>query len=107
MPGLALIDGNQAPALKCASRTIVQGDRLEASISAASILAKVRRDWLMQKIHADYPEYGFDRNKGYPTQQHLSLLKTHGPCPEHRRSFAPVRRALAQGVLPFPDTRIV
>jgi len=93
-PSLALIDGNRAPALKCAVRTIVGGDSLEPAISAASILAKVARDRLMQKLHFDYPDYGFDRHKGYPTVDHLARLNRYGPCPIHRRSFAPVKRLL-------------
>ncbi len=94
-PSLALIDGNQAPQLDCAVRTIVQGDSLEPAISAASILAKVTRDRLMKKLHIDYPDYGFDRHKGYPTADHLARLARYGPCPIHRRSFAPVRKVLS------------
>ncbi len=97
-PSLALIDGNQAPQLNCAVRTIVQGDSLEPAISAASILAKVTRDRLMKKLHIDYPDYGFDRHKGYPTEDHLARLARYGPCPIHRRSFAPVRRVTAGGL---------
>ena len=93
-PSLALIDGNRAPALTCAVRTIVGGDGLEPAISAASILAKVTRDRLMKKLHIDYPVYGFDRHKGYPTADHLARLTRYGPCPIHRRSFAPVKRVL-------------
>ena len=93
-PSLALIDGNRAPALTCAVRTIVGGDGLEPAISAASILAKVTRDRLMKKLHIDYPDYGFDRHKGYPTADHLARLTRYGPCPIHRRSFAPVKRVL-------------
>lgn len=93
-PRLALIDGNRAPALACEVRTIVQGDRLEPAISAASILAKVTRDRLMQALHLRYPGYGFDRHKGYPTAEHRRLLAENGPCAIHRRSFAPVRDAL-------------
>ena len=96
-PSLALIDGNRAPALKCAVRTIVGGDSLEPAISAASILAKVTRDRLMKKLHIVYPHYGFDRHKGYPTADHLARLTRYGPCPIHRRSFAPVKRCLMQG----------
>ncbi|MEE8338534.1 MAG: ribonuclease HII [Xanthomonadales bacterium] len=93
-PTLALIDGNQAPRLDCAVRTIVQGDSLEPAISAASILAKVTRDRRMKKLHVVYPDYGFDRHKGYPTADHLARLTRYGPCPIHRHSFAPVRKAL-------------
>ena len=91
-PSLALIDGNQAPDLTCTVRTIVRGDSLEPAISAASILAKVARDRLMKKLHIDYPDYGFDRHKGYPTTDHLARLARYGPCPIHRRSFAPVKK---------------
>jgi len=93
-PTLALIDGNRAPDLDCTVRTIVRGDSMEPAISAASILAKVTRDQVMKKLHLDYPQYGFDRHKGYPTPDHLSRLASHGPCPVHRRSFAPVRNFL-------------
>ena len=95
-PRLALIDGNRAPRLSCEVKTVIGGDRLIASISAASILAKVYRDRLMLSMHDLYPAYGFDRHKGYPTAHHLERLKVHGPCPIHRTSFAPVRRAIAQ-----------
>jgi ribonuclease HII len=93
-PLRVLIDGNRAPELDFDVQTIVQGDRLEPAISAASILAKVSRDRHMLKLHAAYPHYGFDQNKGYPTPHHLQLLEQNGPCTEHRRSFAPVRRLL-------------
>jgi ribonuclease HII len=99
VPQRVLIDGNKAPDLPGDVRTIVQGDRLEPAISAASILAKVSRDNTMQKLHRQYPEYGFDRHKGYPTASHLQLLEQHGPCPIHRRSFAPVRRLLKKNLL--------
>ena len=92
-PSLAVIDGNRAPPLSCQVKTVIGGDRLVASISAASVLAKVYRDRLMQSMHCLYPVYGFDRHKGYPTALHLDRLREFGPCPIHRRSFAPVRRA--------------
>lgn len=93
-PHRALIDGNRAPPLSCEVTTVVGGDALIASISAASVLAKVYRDRLMLTMHSLYPEYGFDRHKGYPTAHHLEQLKTLGPCPIHRKSFAPVRKAI-------------
>lgn len=94
IPDCILIDGNCAPVLIGEVRTIVGGDRLEPAISAASILAKVTRDRLMIRLHRQYPQYGFDRHKGYPTVDHLYRLEQHGPCIEHRKSFAPVRRLL-------------
>lgn len=93
-PHLARIDGNRAPSLHCAVETLVGGDRLDPAISAASILAKTARDAMLAEIHAAYPDYGFDRHKGYPTADHLDRLARLGPCEHHRRSFAPVRRAL-------------
>jgi ribonuclease HII len=94
VPDEAWIDGNRCPQLACRARAIVQGDRLHVVISAASILAKTARDAEMQRLHERYPEYRFDRHKGYPTPQHLALLARHGPCAIHRRSFMPVQRQL-------------
>ena len=93
-PGKVLVDGNRLPVLKIAAEAIVQGDALIPSISAASILAKVHRDRLCLQLHELHPQYGFDGHKGYPTPAHLSALREHGACPEHRRSFAPVRDVL-------------
>ncbi|MEO6155144.1 MAG: ribonuclease HII [Thermomonas sp.] len=94
--GHALIDGNRVPEeLACPATAIVGGDGLEAAIMAASILAKVARDTRMRELHVLHPQYGFDRHKGYPSAMHLQTLALHGPCPQHRRSFAPVRNALA------------
>lgn len=98
-PSLALVDGNRPPDLPCAVRTIVGGDALEPAISAASILAKVSRDRLMLEMHERFPEYGFDRHKGYPTAAHMKKLVELGPCEIHRRSFAPVRNAMQAGLL--------
>ncbi len=95
-PGMALIDGNRAPVVSCDCRTIVGGDQSEPAISAASILAKVHRDTIMTDLHQEYPHYGFDRHKGYPTRHHLEMLKKFGACPEHRRTYAPVRVALGR-----------
>ena len=97
-PTRVLIDGNRAPALDYEVQTIVQGDRLERAISAASILAKVARDRHMHSLHQVFPQYGFDQHKGYPTPQHLQCLEQHGPCIQHRTSFAPVRRLLQSGL---------
>ncbi|GAA4338126.1 ribonuclease HII [Pigmentiphaga soli] len=91
---LAEIDGNRAPALRCRVRTVIGGDAQVPAISAASILAKTARDAELVRLHELYPAYGFHQHKGYGTPQHLSALFEHGPCPEHRRSFAPVRDAL-------------
>lgn len=93
-PDEAWIDGNRCPKLACRARAIVQGDRLHPVISAASILAKTARDAEMRRLHECYPQYCFDRHKGYPTPEHLALLARHGPSEIHRRSFAPVRRIL-------------
>ena len=98
-PSLALVDGNRPPDLPCAVRTIVGGDALEPAISAASILAKVSRDRLMLDLHQRFPEYGFDRHKGYPTAAHMRVLAELGPCEIHRRSFAPVRNAMQAELL--------
>jgi ribonuclease HII len=78
------------------AEAIVRGDAKVASIAAASILAKVRRDQLCLELHRSHPQYGFDAHKGYPTPEHLSALRRHGPCQAHRRSFAPVRLALGR-----------
>lgn len=94
-PELVLVDGNQLPALDYPARSIVGGDASEACISAASILAKTERDALLDDMHERYPEYGFNRHKGYPTRDHLAALQQYGPTPEHRRSYAPVARLLA------------
>ncbi|MEO7478397.1 MAG: ribonuclease HII [Lysobacteraceae bacterium] len=94
-PDLALIDGNRLPRdLRCAARAVVGGDASIEAISAASILAKVHRDRLMRAYDAIHPGYGFAVHMGYPTPAHLAALRTLGPCPIHRRSFAPVAAAL-------------
>ena len=95
-PDLLLVDGNRLPHLgglggELRARAIIGGDATEAAISAASILAKTARDHYMNQMHAVYPEYAFARHKGYATALHRRLLAQHGPCPLHRRSFAPVR----------------
>ena len=97
LPDEAWIDGNRCPKLPCRACAIVQGDRLHPVISAASILAKTARDAEMRRMHERFPQYCFDRHKGYPTPQHLALLARYGASEIHRRSFAPVRRILQSG----------
>jgi len=94
-PSLVLVDGNQHPELDIPIRTVVKGDAKSLSIGAASIMAKVTRDRIMLDWHARYPQYGFDRHKGYGTAVHLAALRRHGPCPGHRLSF--------RGVLEEPE----
>ena len=94
-PAHVFVDGNKIlPECFCATTAIIKGDSRVAEISAASILAKVERDAQMQELHKQYPEYGFDKHKGYPTKVHREILNQIGPCPEHRRSYAPVRAVL-------------
>ncbi|MGE0557528.1 MAG: ribonuclease HII [Burkholderiales bacterium] len=92
-PSAILVDGNRLPKVAMPARAIVRGDATVPAISAASILAKVARDAVMLELHAAYPDFGFDRHKGYGTALHLSALRRLGPTPAHRRSFAPVREA--------------
>lgn len=97
-PELALVDGNRRPRLGCPVECIVDGDALCASIAAASIVAKVTRDRLMTELAARHPRYGWERNFGYGTPEHLTRLREHGPCRHHRKSFAPVRELLQLGL---------
>lgn len=91
----ARIDGNRLPTgLPCPAEALIGGDGIDPAIMAASILAKVARDRHMRALHLAHPQYGFDRHKGYPSPVHLAALIEHGPCSEHRRSFAPVRQRL-------------
>lgn len=95
-PFHVFVDGNKLlPGLFCDCTAIIKGDSRVAEISAASILAKVERDAQMLALHQQYPQYGFDQHKGYPTRAHREILQAIGPCPEHRRSYAPVRAVLA------------
>lgn len=96
VPTRVLVDGNHCPQLDMPVEAIVKGDLSEAAISAASILAKEARDRIMRDLDGLYPGYGFDGHMGYPTKKHLAALDIHGPCPEHRRSFGPVRAALSR-----------
>ncbi|MCP5243764.1 MAG: ribonuclease HII [Burkholderiales bacterium] len=90
-PDLVMIDGTHSPKLEIPVRTVIKGDSRVAEISAASILAKTARDADMMALHQRYPEYGFDRHKGYPTKRHIAALQMYGITDIHRRSFAPVR----------------
>lgn len=102
LPDELHVDGNRAPELpgyQGRTTTLVGGDRLCPAISAASILAKVTRDAQMVELDRRFPEYGFARHKGYPTAQHRDALLRHGPCAAHRRSYAPVRRAITAGAV--------
>ena len=93
-PQGVLVDGNQLPRLAMMAQAIIGGDARVKAISAASILAKVHRDRLCLELHAEHPQYGFAGHKGYSTPEHLAALRRHGACPQHRRSFAPVRAVL-------------
>ena len=88
-----LVDGNRCPNWRWPSTAVVEGDAKCLSIAAASILAKVSRDRIMLDLHRDFPQYGFDAHKGYPTPAHRHALSVHGPCAQHRFSYAPVRKA--------------
>ncbi len=94
LPDYALVDGLRVPGLPVPAEFLVKGDARSASIAAASIVAKVHRDHFMDEQDVAWPGYGFARNKGYGTPEHLDALRRQGPCPLHRRSFAPVRDAL-------------
>lgn len=98
-PADVWVDGNRCPNWMWRSQALIKGDDKVAAIAAASILAKTARDQYMRRLHEDYPAYGFAKHMGYGTAAHLAALKAHGACPQHRRSFAPVRRVLDQAVL--------
>lgn len=93
-PDFVIVDGFAIPDLPIANRGIIKGDKKSLSIASASILAKVTRDEIMKKFHIYYPDYGFERHKGYPTKQHIAALKRFGPTIIHRRTYAPVRNCL-------------
>lgn len=96
-PDLVQVDGNRCPQVPFPVEAVVKGDAKVQAISAASILAKVARDRELLALHAEFPQYGFDVHAGYPTPQHLAALARHGATAHHRRSFAPVRKALEAG----------
>ncbi|WP_268739333.1 ribonuclease HII [Avibacterium sp. 21-599] len=95
-PHFVLVDGNRIPSLPMPAQAVVKGDSLVAEISAASILAKVARDLEMEELDKRYPQYAFAQHKGYPTKLHLEKLAEHGVLPEHRRSFAPIRKLITE-----------
>ena len=97
VPKLVLVDGNRLPVLAIQAEAIVKGDSLIPAISAASILAKVHRDRGCAALDAEFPQYGFAQHKGYGTAQHLAALRTHGACPQHRKTFRPVTEVLQGG----------
>lgn len=96
LPDEVIVDGLHCPGTRFRERALPGGDRLEAAVSAASILAKTGRDSELIRLDAVFPEYGFRRHKGYPTAEHLDALRRHGPCEHHRRSFAPVAQRLLE-----------
>jgi ribonuclease HII len=98
-PDEVWVDGNRCPEWVWRSQAVVKGDDKVAAIAAASILAKTTRDRFMCSLHDEYPAYGFARHMGYGTAAHLAALKAHGACPQHRRSFAPVKLVLDQASL--------
>ena len=105
-PELALIDGNALPHdAPCRCEAQVKGDAAYACIAAASILAKNARDRIMIDLHERYPQYGFHKNFGYPTPDHLRALRDHGPCPLHRKSFGPVASIINQRSFEFGHDR--
>ena len=88
---LVLVDGNKSPYFPVASKAVIKGDETVLAIGAASIIAKVFRDGLMEELGKKYPDYDFEKNKGYPTKSHMQTLRAIGPCAQHRNSFAPVK----------------
>jgi ribonuclease HII len=95
-PGYVLTDGFPVRGLGAPALAVWKGDRVTASVAAASVVAKVSRDRMMRDLHERYPQYGFDRHKGYNTDEHVRALTEHGPCPAHRYSFVNVNRVAAQ-----------
>lgn len=96
IPDYVLVDGRDKLDISLIQEAVIDGDAKSASIAAGSILAKVTRDRMMEDLHMLYPQYAFDRHKGYGTKLHMEMLEKHGPCPIHRVSFAPVRNVAAK-----------
>ena len=99
-PKEVLIDAVELPKLPMLSQSIIKGDAKSASIAAASILAKVTRDRLMEDYDREYPNYGFAQHKGYGTREHIDAIRKYGVCPIHRKSFEPIRSMLNLSVIP-------
>lgn len=98
IPDYLLIDGNRSPYFNIPKETLVKGDSLSISIAAASILAKVLRDQLMDELDRKWPEYGFKKHKGYGTEEHIKAIKKWGPCPDHRMTFDPIKSSNSEKV---------
>ena len=101
-PNLVLVDGNQGPKIPYETQTIIRGDSKEPAISAASIIAKVTRDKIMLELDERFPEYGFQKHKGYGTKQHIDAIYQYGPSIHHRRGFEPIRTFMIQKALGDP-----
>lgn len=97
-PSFALVDGNQLPDLPCQMQFVIKGDSVSLSIAAASIVAKVTRDREIIQLAAEFPQYGWERNKGYGTAEHMAAMQQHGITPHHRKSYAPVRAMLSKNL---------
>jgi ribonuclease HII len=102
-PDFVLVDGLYLPNVALPMKALPHGDSLSLSVASASIVAKVTRDHIMRRLDRKYPKYGFARNKGYPTAEHLAALDKFGPCEVHRRSFGPVSEKLYQTRIPLAD----
>lgn len=89
--GAVIVDGDKRPNVNCPCMPVVGGDSISASVSAASIIAKVARDEIMVELHKEFPQYGWDKNKGYGTKEHLQAIEKYGATPHHRKSFKPMR----------------
>ena len=98
-PDFVLVDGTMQIDLPLVQKAVIKGDQLSASIAAASIMAKVHRDRVMEEIDRKYPQYGFARHKGYATEEHIRLIRRHGASPVHRKSFSPFRRRQEEFIL--------
>lgn len=106
-PDLLLIDGNQLPSTGITSQAVIKGDSLSQSIAAASIVAKYSRDQIMMEFHIKWPQYGFDKHKGYATKFHIQAIQEYGPCPIHRVSFEPIKSFFNTGFYSIAFSKIL